>query len=151
MSRPSWDDYFLGITDIIGKRGTCDRGRSGAIIVVNKRIVATGYVGSPQGMPHCDEVGHLMREVINENGDKSMHCIRTIHAEDNAILQAAEHGVPVKGGTLYCKMTPCFDCAKRVVRVGLVRVVAMKRYHADSLSIELFRMLASNWTYERTK
>ncbi len=139
MSRQSWDDYFSEITDVIGKRGTCDRGRSGAVIVINKRIVTTGYVGSPQGMPHCDEVGHLMREVINEDGNKSMHCIRTIHAEKNAILQAAEHGISVKGGTLYCKMAPCFDCAKDIVRVGLVRVVAMKRYHADSLSIELFK------------
>jgi len=137
--RQSWDEYFLRITDVVGERGTCDRGRSGSIIVINKRIVATGYVGAPQGMPHCDETGHLMREVTDENGGKSMHCVRTIHAEENAILQAAEYGISVKGGTVYCKMTPCFNCAKMMVRVGIVRVVAKRKYHADSLSVGLFK------------
>jgi len=139
FSRPSWDEYFLQITDDIGKRSTCDRGRSGAIIVIDKKIITTGYVGSPPGQPHCDEVGHLMREVIDEDGNKSMHCIRTLHAEENAILQAAEFGVSVKGGTIYCKMTPCYRCAMAIVRVGIVRVVARRRYHAEALSIELFK------------
>jgi len=139
MARQSWDDYFLGITEAIGKRGTCDRGRSGAIIVVNKRIVATGYVGSPPGMPHCDEAGHLLRELVDEDGNRSTHCIRTIHAEANAVLQAAECGTSVKGGVLYCRMVPCYSCAVMIVRVGLVRVVAMRHYHADSLSIELLK------------
>jgi dCMP deaminase len=139
MPRKSWDEYFLNITQVIGERGTCDRGRSGSIIVLNKRIITTGYVGSPPGMPHCDEVGHLFTEVIKEDGEKSTHCVRTIHAEENAILQAAEYGVSVKGGTVYCKMTPCFNCAKRIARVGIVRVVAMKRYHADGLSLEIFK------------
>lgn len=139
MVRKSWDEYFLDVTDKVGERGTCDRGRSGSIIVIEKRIVTTGYVGSPPGMPHCDDVGHLWMEVIGEDGKKSTHCVRTIHAEENAILQAAEYGVSIKGGTVYCKMTPCFNCAKRIARVGIVRVVAMKRYHADSLSVELFK------------
>lgn len=139
MPRKSWDQYFLDITKVVGERGTCDRGKSGSIIVVNKRIVATGYVGSSRGMPHCDDVGHLMREVIDENGKKSMHCVRTIHAEENAILQAAEYGISVRGGTVYCKMTPCFNCARMMVQVGIVRVVALRRYHADRLSVELFK------------
>jgi len=137
--RKTWDEYFMGITDMVAERGTCDRGKSGSIIVVNKRIVATGYVGSPPGQSHCDEVGHLMMEVIDENGNKSMHCVRTIHAEQNAILQAARYGIPIEGGTIYCKMTPCFTCAKMIVGVGIKRVVAKRRYHAERLSVELFK------------
>lgn len=137
MPRPNWDQYFMKITEVAGERGTCDRGRSGAVIVVNKRIATTGYVGSPPGRPHCDSAGHLMREVIDEEGKKSMHCIRTLHAEENAMLQAAKYGIPLKGGTLYCKMTPCFNCAKRIVSVGIKKVVAQRRYHADALSVDL--------------
>lgn len=137
--RISWDEYFIGIVEAVSKRGTCDRGKGSAIIVIDKRIVTTGYVGAPPGQPHCDEVGHLMQEVIDENGNKSMHCIRTIHAEENAILQAAKYGISLRGGTLYCTMTPCFNCAKMIVSVGLKRVVAKKRYHAERLSLEQFR------------
>ncbi len=136
--RPSWDEYFMQVTDVVARRATCDRGRSGAIIVKDKRVIATGYVGSPPGQPHCDEVGHLMRKVIDEEGNESMHCVRTLHAELNAILQAAEFGVSVKGGTLYCKMTPCYNCAMAIARVGIVRVVAKKRYHAEEMSLVLF-------------
>jgi dCMP deaminase len=139
MSRPNWDEYFMEITDTVAKRATCDRGKSGAITVFDKKILTTGYVGSPPGQPHCDEVGHLMREVIDEEGNKSMHCIRTLHAEENAILQAAEVGISLRGATLYCKMTPCYRCAMKIVRVGIVRVVAKRKYHADRLSVQLFR------------
>jgi dCMP deaminase len=139
MTRPNWDEYFMKITDMVAERGTCDRGKSGAVIVVDKRIVSTGYVGSPPSQPHCDEVGHLMRDVIDEEGNKSKHCIRTVHAEENAILQAARYGISLKGGTIYCKMTPCFNCAKMIVSVGINRVVAKKRYHAEALSVELFK------------
>lgn len=137
--RPSWDEYFLGIIEKVADRGTCDRGKSGSVVAVDKRIVATGYVGSPPGQPHCDEAGHLMRDVIDEEGNKSKHCIRTVHAEENAILQAARYGISLKGGIIYCKMTPCFNCAKMIVSVGIRRVVAKKRYHADGLSLKLFR------------
>ena len=91
--RPSWDEYFLGLMDEVGARATCDRGRSGCIIVRDKQIVCTGYVGSPPGFPHCDEVGHLMKEVVEEDGTSRMHCVRTIHAEQNAICQAARYGI----------------------------------------------------------
>jgi len=136
--RPTWDEYFMKMADTVGERGTCDRGRSGCVIVIDKRVIVTGYVGSPPGQPHCDEVGHLMQEIIDDNGNKSMHCVRTIHAEENAILQAAKFGTPLKGCTIYCKMTPCFKCARMIVSIGASRVVAKKRYHADRLSIELF-------------
>ena len=87
--RPPWDDYFLGLVDQVASRATCDRGRSGCVVVRDKRIICTGYVGSPPGLPHCDEDGHLLKQVVNEDGTTRQHCVRTIHAEQNAICQAA--------------------------------------------------------------
>jgi len=138
--RPTWDEYFLSLLEPLGRRGTCDRGRSGAVIVSSgKTVLATGYVGSPPGQPHCDEVGHMMKTVVDEDGNKSQHCVRTLHAEENAILQCAKDGIKIEGATIYCKMVPCYNCAMRIVRVGIKRVVAQKRYHADKLSLELFK------------
>ncbi len=138
-ARPSWDDYFLGLMREVAKRATCDRGKSGCIIVRDKRIVCTGYVGSPPGLPHCDDAGHLMKSVTDEDGRSSQHCTRTIHAEQNAICQAARHGVSLAGGTLYCSMEPCRVCAMMIISVGIRRVVAERRYHAAGESRELFR------------
>src|SRR5487761_582994 len=84
MPRPTWDEYFIELTRTVASRSTCDRGRSGCVIVKEKHILCTGYVGSPPGMPHCDEVGHLLRKVIDEDGQVRQHCVRTIHAEQNA-------------------------------------------------------------------
>jgi dCMP deaminase len=138
--RPSWDEYFLALLEPLGSRGTCDRGRSGAVIVSpGNTILATGYVGSPPGQPHCDEVGHMMRTVVDEKGNKSQHCVRTLHAEENAILQCAKDGIKLESATIYCKMVPCYNCAMRIVRVGIKKIVAQKRYHADQLSVELFK------------
>ncbi len=138
--RPNWDEYFLNLIEPIGCRGTCDRGRSGAVIVSKSNtILATGYVGAPPGQPHCDEVGHMMKTIIDENGNRSQHCVRTLHAEENAILQCAKDGIKLEGATIYCKMVPCYNCAMRIVRVGIKKVVAKKRYHADGLSMELFK------------
>ncbi|OGZ83885.1 MAG: hypothetical protein A2528_02555 [Candidatus Staskawiczbacteria bacterium RIFOXYD2_FULL_37_9] len=138
--RPSWDDYFLNLLEPIGSRGSCDRGRSGAVIVGSGHtIIATGYVGAAPGQPHCDEVGHMMNTVIHEDGTQSQHCVRTLHAEENAILQCAKDGISVAGSTIYTKMVPCYNCAMRIVRVGIKRVVATKRYHSDQLSVKLFR------------
>lgn len=128
--RPSWDEYFLSLVLEVAKRATCDRGRSGCLIVKDKRIVCTGYVGSPPGMEHCDEIGHLMKRVMDEDNTARMHCVRTIHAEQNAICQAARYGIPLEGTTLYCSMEPCRTCAMLIASVGVSRVVAMKRYHA---------------------
>lgn len=138
MKRPSWDKYFMGFVDAAAKRATCDRGRSGAIIVKDNKILTTGYVGSPSGLPHCDEVGHFMIKIIDPNGNESQHCDRTLHAEENAILQAAEFGIIIKGATLYCSMVPCARCAMRIIRVGLKRVVAKKRYHQDERTLRMF-------------
>jgi len=136
--RPSWDEYFLKIMNEVSSRATCDRGRSGCVIVRDKHILATGYVGSPSGLSHCDEVGHMIRDVIYEDGRKSKHCVRTIHAEQNAICQAAKLGISLNGATLYCKMEPCFTCAKMIINVGIKRVVAEKRYHAGKDTREIF-------------
>ncbi len=137
--RPSWDEYFIEICRAVAKRATCDRGMSGCVIAKNKQILVTGYVGSPVGLPHCDEVGHQLKTVVHENGHKSTHCVRTTHAEQNAICQAAKLGISINGATLYCKMTPCSTCAKMIINAGIKRVVCEKRYHADEDSIDMFR------------
>lgn len=138
--RPTWDEYFLALLEPLGRRGTCDRGHNSAIIVSpGNTILATGYVGAPPGQPHCDDVGHMMRTVVDDEGNKSQHCVRTLHAEENAILQCAKDGIKIEGATLYCKMVPCYNCAMRIVRVGIKRVVAQKRYHADNMTPDLFK------------
>lgn len=137
--RPSWDEYFFGIMHSIGARATCDRGRSGCVIVREKRIVATGYVGAPANCKHCDEVGHEMHTVINDNGTQSRHCIRTTHAEQNAIAQAARFGVSTTGAVLYVQMCPCYTCAKMIINAGIKRVVAENDYHAAKRSKEIFK------------
>ncbi|NVN96903.1 cell division protein DedD [Candidatus Nomurabacteria bacterium] len=137
--RPSWDEYFIKLAEIIGTRGTCDRGYAGSIITKNKRILATGYVGAPVGLPSCDEVGHEMHTVTQEDGTVSKHCIRTGHAEQNAINNAARVGVAVEGGTLYCKMVPCYKCAQSIINTGIIRVVALKDYHGGARSKEIFK------------
>lgn len=137
--RPSWDEYFLGMINYIGSRATCDRGRSGCVIVRDKRVISTGYVGSPPRLPHCDDVGHEMHTIINEDGTKSQHCIRTAHAEANAIAQAARFGVELEGATIYCKMVLCYTCAKLAITAGVKRVVAEKDYHVSKRSKEILK------------
>ncbi|HZJ42017.1 MAG TPA: cytidine/deoxycytidylate deaminase family protein [Patescibacteria group bacterium] len=137
--RPSWDEYFLKILEMVGSRGSCDRGRAGCVITKDNRIVSTGYVGSPIGLPHCDEVGHEMHTVVQKDGSKSNHCIRTTHAEQNAICEAARMGIALEDGTLYCKMTPCYTCAKMIINAGIKRVVCAQDYHAAARSKEIFK------------
>lgn len=138
-ARPSWDEYFLNLVEMVGTRGTCDRGRSGCVITKDKRILATGYVGSPIGIAHCDEIGHEMHTVIHEDGHKTQHCIRTGHAELNAIVNAARFGVALEGATLYCHMTPCYTCAKAIINAGIKRVVCNLDYHAGERSKAIFK------------
>jgi dCMP deaminase len=136
--RPSWDEYFMSLAELTGSRGTCDRGRSGCVVVRDKHILVGGYVGSPRGLPHCDEVGHLMKTVVHEDGTESRHCLRTAHAEQNAICQAAKLGIAIEGSTIYVKMTPCAACAKMIINAGIIRVVCARKYHAGSESEGLF-------------
>jgi len=136
--RPSWDEYFMELANTAAKRATCDRGRSGCVIVRNKQVLVTGYVGSPMGLPHCDDVGHLYKKVIHEDGKVTQHCVRTVHAEQNAICQAAKLGISLDNGTLYCRMTPCRTCAMLIINCGIKRVVCERKYHAGAESEEMF-------------
>lgn len=137
--RPNWDEYFMEIMEAVAKRATCDRGRGGSVIAKDKRILVTGYVGSPMGLPHCDEIGHQMKSVKHEDGHVSQHCVRTTHSEQNAICQAAKMGIPVDGATLYTRMTPCSTCAKMIINSGIKKVVCQKKYHAGMESEEMFK------------
>jgi dCMP deaminase len=138
-TRPTWDEYFINLMEAVALRATCDRGRAAAIIVKDRRVLATGYVGSSVGMPHCDEVGHDMRKTINDAGEIKEHCVRTIHAEQNAICQAAKFGTSIDGATIYTKMEPCATCAKMIVNCGIVKVVCQRRYHAAQDTRKIFR------------
>ncbi len=138
-NRPSWDEYFMEIARTVAKRATCDRGRSGCVIVRDKQMLVTGYVGSPKGFEHCDEVGHLFKQVTHEDGKTTNHCMRTVHAEQNAICQAARIGISLENSTLYCKMTPCRTCAMLIINCGIIRVVCENKYHAGVESEEMFK------------
>lgn len=122
--RASWDEYFMRIAAEVATRSTCDRKHVGAVIVRDKCILATGYNGSIRGMPHCDEDGHLMED---------NHCVRTIHAEANAVIQAARNGVRIEGGTVYVTASPCFGCFKMIANAGLVRVVFGEFYRDERI------------------
>ena len=137
--RPSWDEYFMEIADTVSKRATCDRGRSGCVVVRDRQILVTGYVGAPKGLPHCDEVGHQLKQMVHEDGTITQHCVRTVHAEQNAICQAAKLGISLNGATLYCRMTPCRTCAMLIINCGIARVVCANKYHAVAESEEMFK------------
>jgi len=145
--RPTWDEYFMEVANAIAKRATCDRGRSGCVIAKDNQILATGYVGAPAGLPHCDDVGHQMKKMLHEDGTITEHCVRTVHAEQNAICQAAKRGVAINGATLYCRMTPCRTCAMLIINCGIVRVVAEYRYHDAAESEEMFKMAGIKLQY----
>ncbi len=122
--RPDIDQYFLDIAQVVAKRATCDRAHIGAVLVKNKYIISTGYNGAPRGLGHCDEIGHQM-----END----HCVRTTHAEQNAIIQAAVHGSSTEGCTLYSTHSPCKICTKIILNAGIQRVVSLQHYRDDSV------------------
>lgn len=126
--RPGWDAYFMAIARTVGTRSTCLRRSVGAVLVRDRRILTSGYNGAPRGLPHCQEVGCEL-----ENG----HCVRAVHAEINAVVQAALHGVSTEGATLYCTSQPCYACAKVIVNAGVVRVVDLDAYD-DPRSVHLF-------------
>lgn len=136
--RPTWDEYFIEVMDAISKRATCNRGKSGCVIAHDNRILVSGYVGSPVGLPHCDDIGHLMKKVIHDDDSITEHCMRTVHAEQNAICQAAKLGVSLEGATLYCRMTPCRTCCMMIINCGIKRVVCQRKYHAGTESEQMF-------------
>jgi dCMP deaminase len=133
--RSNWDQYFMDIATQVASRATCDRKHVGALLVRDRTILSTGYNGSIRGLPHCDDVGHMM-----ENG----HCVATVHAEANAIIQAAKNGVRIEGATIYTTASPCWPCFKLIANAGCVRIVFGELYRdlrifdfASKLGIEL--------------
>lgn len=146
--RPSWDDYFMNMTELVAKRGTCTRKRLGAVLVRDRRVIATGYNGSPPGHPHCDDVGCFVVPTTQKIEGKEItkdHCIRTLHAELNAILQCALHGVEAKGSTLYVMYNPCYYCAKTIIASGIARVVYKNDYiHDDGLDNKALEMMRTS-------
>src|SRR5688572_8668399 len=135
--RVPWDSYFMNIAQVVASRSTCDRKYVGAVIVRDKTILSTGYNGSIRGMPHCSDVGHLM-----END----HCVATIHAESNAVIQAAKNGVTIDGGTVYVTASPCWSCFKMLANAGITRICYGEFYRdprifdiAQRLGIELHK------------
>ncbi len=130
--RPTWDEYFMEIARQVATRSTCLRRHVGAIIVRDKRILSTGYNGPPKGLRHCDEVGCLREQLGIPSGQRQEIC-RGLHAEQNAIIQAALHGVSVEGGTVYVTHQPCITCAKMIINSGIVRAVCASTY-PDELS-----------------
>jgi dCMP deaminase len=126
-ARVSWDDYFMNIAREVSTRSTCDRKFVGAVIVRDKSILATGYNGSVRGLPHCDEDGHLM-----EDG----HCVRTVHAEANAIVQAARAGVRIDGAGIYVTASPCWGCFRLIANAGITRI-AFGEFYRDARTLEI--------------
>jgi len=162
MGRISWDEYFLKIMETTSLRASCDRGKASCVLVRDNRILSTGYVGSPSGIPSCDEVGHklvkrfelpiddfagnytdldyVLQQHISIEKDKfSTHCIRTIHAEINCLLNCARNGVSTLGSTIYISMTPCYACALAIIQAGVIRIICKKRYQKDEESIKVLR------------
>ena len=122
--RKDWDDYFMQIATVVATRATCDRKHVGAVVVRDRSILATGYNGSVRGLPHCTEVGHMM-----EDG----HCVRTIHAENNALIQAARNGVRIDGADIYVTASPCWNCFKMIANAGITRIVYGEFYRDERI------------------
>ena len=137
MGRPSWDDYFMEIADTVAKRSTCLRRQVGAIIVREKRILATGYNGTLTGLPHCEQVG-CVREKKNVPSGKMQELCRGLHGEQNALLFAAASGVDIKNATIYCTHQPCILCAKMIIQAGITRAV-FKGEYPDEMARKLFK------------
>jgi len=135
--RPSWEEYFMDITHLVAKRSTCMRRQVGAILVKDKKILATGYNGAPSRLDHCLDVGCLRQIQGIPSGERHELC-RGLHAEQNAIIQAAYHGVEIRGATLYCTNHPCIICSKMIINAGIEKVVYVEGY-ADALAKSMLK------------
>lgn len=143
MKRADWNTYFMLMAHHVATRATCDRKHVGAVIVVDNRVIATGYNGSPPGLPHCDDVGHdLVQTVVRMDGDVPVtgaNCVRTIHAEANAIAQAAKYGIRLEGATIYCNTFPCWPCFKLVASSGIKKFIYDDAYRNDERVVDCAR------------
>ena len=133
IMRPDWDSYFMKIAAAVSERSTCDRALVGCVLVLDKRILTSGFNGSPAGQDHCDEIGHLMVDG---------HCVRTIHAETNAIIQAALHGVSTRDATCYVTHLPCINCTKALINAGITRIVYGEVYRTDENAVSFLEAAA---------
>lgn len=137
IMRPSWDQYFMSIVDLVKTRSTCKRRQVGALIVKDKRILATGYNGAPMGSKHCDEIGCLREEMNIPSGERHELC-RAIHAEQNAIIQAAYSGISINEATMFVTTQPCVLCAKMIVNAGIKKVI-YKGDYPDKIAIDFLQ------------
>ena len=138
MTRPSWPEYFMAITRMVAKRTTCLRRGVGAVLVKDKRILATGYNGAPAGLKHCEEVGCIRENESIPSGTRHELC-RGLHAEQNVIVQAAYHGIPIDGATIYCTNKPCVICSKMIINSGIKQIYYDEGYNdplADQMLTE---------------
>jgi dCMP deaminase len=135
MERPSWEEYFMDITRLVARRSTCLRRQVGALMVKDKYVLATGYNGTPKGITHCSETGCLREQLKVPSGQRHELC-RGLHAEQNAIIQAASHGVNISNSTLYCTNSPCIICTKMLINAGISKVVYLDGY-PDELSVDM--------------
>ncbi|MGD0073869.1 MAG: cytidine/deoxycytidylate deaminase family protein [Candidatus Binataceae bacterium] len=144
MKRPSWDQYFMTITRTVAERSTCGRAKVGAVIVRDRNILATGYNGSPAGLPHCLDAGCLIYESRTPDGEIEQNCYRTIHAEMNAITQAAKNGAAIRDADIYVTHTPCIHCLKVLINTGIRNIYFEKEYKrhtvADLLKYSTIKM-----------
>ncbi|MDR1027929.1 MAG: cytidine/deoxycytidylate deaminase family protein [Clostridiales Family XIII bacterium] len=136
MERPSWDEYFIRIAKLTAERSTCLRRNVGAVIVQDKQIVATGYNGAPKGIAHCDEKGGCLREQMNIPSGERHELCRALHAEQNAIIQAATSGQSIEGATMYITHQPCVICAKMIINAGIRKIVVAEGY-PDMFAVEI--------------
>ncbi|MBQ1228247.1 MAG: cytidine/deoxycytidylate deaminase family protein [Firmicutes bacterium] len=136
MNRPSWDEYFMEMAELTAKRSSCLRRNVGAVIVKDKRAIATGYNGAPMGLAHCEEKGGCLRQQLGVPSGQRHELCRALHAEQNAIIQAASMGHAIEGGTIYITHQPCVICAKMIVNAGIKRIVVKEGY-PDELAVEI--------------
>lgn len=135
MKRPSWDEYFIDLARLVSSRSTCLRRQVGAVIVKDKNVLTTGYNGAPSGISHCCKNGCLREKMAVPSGERHELC-RGLHAEQNAIIQAAKHGVNIANGILYCTHVPCVICAKMLINAGLEKIVYLEGY-PDQLAVDM--------------
>ena len=137
MERPSWDEYFIEITHLVARRSSCLRRRVGAVLVKDRNILATGYNGVPARITHCSETGCLREKLQVPSGERHELC-RGLHAEQNAIIQAAKHGTSIDGAILYCTTMPCIICTKMIINAG-IRMIVYEEGYADQLAADMVR------------
>lgn len=149
MSRKNWDDFFMGLVDYVAEQSTCLRAKIGAVIVRDKRILATGFCGAPRGLAHCTDLGICYRKEHNIPSGLNYELCRSVHAEQNAIISAAYYGISVKDAIMYTTSYPCSICAKIIINSGIAKIICRPQTHYNDLARELLK--ASDvvvYTYE---